>query len=444
MRKYTFFVTITLLIALFVPMTAEAVSFNPQLDIKSEAVYMVNLDTNTVVYSKNENALLSPASLTKIMTAGLLLEHFKDNPDALKTTFVSAPSVAFDEFVGVSVSTADFRINEKISYNDLLYGLLLKSACEAGNIIAYNIGGNSIQNFVKMMNDKAKELGCTNTNFTNAHGLYDETQRTSARDMVKITQWAMSLPKFMEIASTPQYTLQATEAHPQPRTIVHTMYQMMVGPGAYYYKYVKGIKTGTLDEAGQCLVSTASKDGYNYLIASMNAPIVPTGEKYNFLDHKALYEWAFSKLSTKSLINKDKEVGRVEVNYGKDSGFVLVKPAKEYSALWSSDVNIDSIKHVVKKEESVNAPVKEGDKLGVLELQYNGEVISQVDLVATKSVSRDNLKYYFAVAKLFPSSKFFKIAIFASLGIFLVYTILFVTIYSKRKRRRTFSVKRKR
>ena len=106
---------------------------------------MVNLDTDTVVYKKNENQLMSPASLTKIMTAALVLEKFKDNPEGLKTTYVSAPSTAFDELYIANASTADFRINEKVSYNDLLYGLILQSACV---ITSYSIHYTKLYDFI--------------------------------------------------------------------------------------------------------------------------------------------------------------------------------------------------------------------------------------------------------------------------------------------------------
>lgn len=436
MRKITFLLVICLIVSMFLPTTAEAVSFNPSLDIYSEAVYMVNLNTGEVVYKKNENESLHPASLTKIMTAIILLEQYKDKPDALKTTYVSAPSSAFDDFVGQNVSTADIRINEKVSYEDLLYALMLPSACEAANIIAYNIGDGNINNFVKMMNDKAKELGATNTNFVNAHGLHDEAQVSSARDIAIITQYAMTLPRFTEIACTTTHTLAPTDVHPNGTTKSHT--NAMLFPGQYYYKYAKGIKTGTLEEAGRCLVSMASKDGIDYLIVSMNAPMRDkdgNNKFYNCLDHITLYNWAYSKLSYAKLLDNKQEVTHIDVEYGKNASHVNLKPAEEFTALWPNDIDYKSaVKHKIIMEESVIAPVKEGDKLGKLELVYNGEVIFTTDLIAVSSVERNNVKYKLNVAKQFPSSNMMKLAVYICLGIITLYTLFFITRVRKRKR----------
>ena len=194
--------------------------------------------------------------------------------------------------------------NEKVNYNDLLYALLLPSACEAANIIAYNLGNGNINEFVKMMNDKAAELGCNDTTFANAHGLHDENQLTTASDMSKIVQYAMTLPKFMEIASTTQYTLEPTEVHKTGTFLKHTN-AMLQKDSQYYYKYAMGIKTGTLDEAGRCLVSTAEKDGVKYLVVSMNAPMTDNDGNsvfYNCVDHTTLYEWAFNKLVNTKIV----------------------------------------------------------------------------------------------------------------------------------------------
>ena len=166
-----------------------SVSFNlpDDVTIYSEAAYLVNLDTNEAVYQKNADKRLVPASLTKIMTAILLLEEYKDNIGALSTTYVSGSSTCFDELYMTGASTADIRIGEEVSYKDLLYALMLRSACEAANIIAYNVAG-SLEGFVQMMNDKAAELGCTDTHFTNAHGLFWKDHYTTAREMAIITE----------------------------------------------------------------------------------------------------------------------------------------------------------------------------------------------------------------------------------------------------------------
>ena len=188
MKKLSLIICAVMLISLMT-VYASAFTFSPSDDLKiySDAVYLVNMDTGEAVFQKNADKQLVPASLTKIMTAAILLEQFKDDITAISTTYVSGTSACFDELYMTGCSTADIQIGEKVSYKDLLYALMLRSACEAANIIAYNVAG-SLEGFVKMMNDKAAELGCTNTHFTNPHGLFWENHYTTAHDMAIITE----------------------------------------------------------------------------------------------------------------------------------------------------------------------------------------------------------------------------------------------------------------
>lgn len=460
MRKFTFFSIFIFAISFFSSITANAVTFVPPETVYSEAVFMVSLDDTDAenygvpVFKQNENVSLSPASLTKVMTALLVLEEFGGDENTLKSTYVSAPSTAFDELYGLNASTADFRIGELASYSDLLYGLMLQSACEAANIIAYNLGANnSMADFIKQMNDKAAELGATNTYFTNAHGLYSETQRTTAKDLAIITQYAMNkYPIFMEIASTSTYQLEATNKHSSTRTIVSTNYMMSASNGGdlYYYPYVKGIKTGTLNEAGRCLITTAEKNGYKYLIVTMNSPLKDengNNKFYNFLDHKVLYEWAFSKLSYQTIVTAGEEADEIYVEYGKGASHVLLKTNDEFSCLWSSDASANEIQRVVLKEsESIIAPIAKDTKLGTLQIMQRGVVIAEIDLVAASSVERDNTRYKIQVAQNFFSSKMFKYAIYISIGLVILYSAMYFAVLAnsgKRKRRNNSSAKKR-
>ncbi len=451
MRRFSFSMAIIIVFIYFSSAMASAVSFVPPVTVYSEAVYMVNLDITdengygAVVFKQNENKLMSPASLTKIMTALLVLEHFGGDETALKSTYISAPSTAFDELYQQNASTADFRIGEEASYSDLLYGLMLQSACEAANIIAYNLGANnSMADFVKQMNEKALELGATNTHFTNAHGLYSEAQRTSARDMAIITHYAINkYPILLEITSNSTYSLEATNKHSSPRTIVNTNYMMSPSNGGelYYYPYVKGIKTGTLNEAGRCLITTAEKNGFRYLLVTLNAPLKDengSNKFYNFIDHKTLYEWAFSKLSYQTIIEVGEEIAEVGVEYGDEKSHVLLKASLEYSCLWSSDAKFEEIQRVITKEDSVIAPVEKGVEMGTLELRYRGETIATIPLITVSAVERDEFKYKLTVAKRFPKSSMFKRAGYITFGIIFLYTALFIAFATKRtaKRRR--------
>lgn len=437
MKKIT---ALILTILIFIPamsgLKLSAVSFQPNFVVNSEYAYLVSLDTGDVIYEKNSDVRTPPASLTKIMTAILVLENIED----LENTMITAPAVIFDELYGQNASTADFRHYEVASAKDLMYGMMLQSACEAASILGYYIGGDSVENFVAMMNDKAKEIGALDTHFSNAHGLYAEDQYTTARDMAIITQYAMKLPMFMEISCTTGYDIPPSNKHAESRYVTHTniMLDKRRG-GEYYYEYAKGIKTGTLDEAGRCLVSTASKDGSNYLLVTLKAPLKDeegNAKRYELIGARNLYNWAFENFEQTRLLSPDEEIGEVAVEFSDGNNYVLVKPSAEYSTLWDKSVDLSTIERKISLAETVTAPVRKGAKLGTMELNFAGGNLITVDLVAVNDVERSELKYNLALAKEFFKTGWFKLAIGILIGLIVLYLVIYIVLTKKNRRRR--------
>lgn len=445
-RKTARFAVLTLLAALlftlFPAMPVAAVNFIPNCDVYSEAVLLVNLDNNVVLYEQNADKPMFPASLTKIMTAILALENISD----LDNTMIEANPALFDELYLSGASTANFLPYEVASAKDLMYGMVMQSACEAASILAYHVGGGSVTSFVQMMNDKAAELGCTNTHFANAHGLFDESQHTTARDMALITQYAISLPRFMDIANTVQHTIPVSNKNLEPRTVRHTV-KMLDKNSEYYYSPLRGVKTGTLDESGRCLITTATKDGYNYLLVTLNAPqeTAPDGKvvRYDFQDHRNLYQWAFDDFRYTTLLSADEEVDEVPVKFSSGNDYVLVSPASDYATLWQTSIDQTNLRRVVTLDEEVIAPVEKGQKLGTIELQLSGEAIVSVDLIATASVERSAWKYNLDLAKQFTSSAWFKIAVVVAVALVIGYLALYISSL-RRQRRKKRRVKKSR
>lgn len=416
---------------------ATASTFSLPFEVYSEGAYLVNLDTGDVLYSKNADTKLVPASLTKLMTFLIILEDY--TPDELRTKYATATSQSFDELYLTGCSNADIRIGEAVSYIDLLYALILRSACEAANILAIDSYG-SLQAFINRMNEKAQELGMENTHFSNTHGLFPEDNYTTPADLAKLIIYGIeNYSLFTEISYTDTYEMEETSYH-SPRLISHTNYMMSPGNGGeYYYPYIKGIKTGTTDEAGRCLASTASKDGYTYLLITMNAPQKDNSGNnvyYNFVDHKNIYEWAFTNLEYTEIINKNEEIASIPVAYGDGVESVNLKTADGYSQIWNKTIEKTSaIQRIITKNEDVIAPVKAGDVLGSLELRYSGNTLAVIDLVAVKDVERDTLVEQITIAKSFIGSKYFKTAIISSIAFFVVYTALFIVYVNLRNRK---------
>ncbi|WMJ23741.1 D-alanyl-D-alanine carboxypeptidase family protein [Paludicola sp. MB14-C6] len=418
-------ITMIIVFTLFASSTVEA-AYKLPFETNSKAIYMVNTDTNTVVYEKNKDEKIIPASLTKIMTTIIALETVKD----LEGTIVTAPSYIYDEFFGLNVSTADIRQKEQVRMIDLLYAMILPSANEAASIVADYIGDGSIAQFVDMMNKKAKEIGAKNTVFKNPHGLMAQGQVTTAYDLYLITKYALSLPMFEKICTTTSYQMPATNKHSQPYNISHTNYMLSkVRGGSYYYPYAKGIKTGTLPEVGKNLISMASKDGYNYLLISLGAPEVdssgkPLGKNGAFEDAQNLYKWALTSFKHQTIIKEGEVIEEAKVRLSSGQDYVSLLAKNDVTALLPSDVDATAIQKIPTILKDVRAPVKKGDVLGRLDLKLNDEIIQSVDLVAYQDIHRSLWKYSFDLVKRFLNNTIVRVLLIILLLLVLIFLVL--------------------
>ena len=433
-------VTAALILTLLLPVRAAAVTFTPNFTVASEAAVLINMDKDMVIYEKNPTKKMYPASLTKIMTAIVVLDHVQD----LDNTKYEAPLVVFDELYGTGASVVGFARGEVITATDLMYSLLMYSACESAGILAYHVGGNSIPNFVDMMNQKAEEIGCIGTHFVNPHGLYDDEQYTNAHDMALIAKYAVdNYPKFVEIATTTEYTLHATNYNSEGWVTIHHT-NAMTQKGSFYYEPVRGLKTGTLDEAGRCLATLASRDGNNYLLVTLNAPMYnEDGSKSNaqYTDHQNIYEWAFNNFSYEKILSSTDEITEIPVKLGENAEYVLLVPAEDFYTIWpqtldTSDLKKEiDIKSYVDADGAVMAPVEKGDVLGRYTLSLSGETLCTVDLVAKESVSMSQLEYNIMKAKAFVGSFWFKAAVAAAGVLIAAYVAVYAAATSKRRRK---------
>lgn len=386
--------------------------FVPDIDkIYSEGVYMVNLDTNVVIYSKNADKRFYPASITKIMTCIIVLENC-ENLDAVVRIGYDATNEFWEGDPNkTNVSDAALEAGQtNITYRDCLYALMLASACEAANILALNLCG-SIENFAILMNNKAAELGCKGTHFSNAHGLWEEENYSTPYDMYLIARYGYDrVPGFMEICDTTSYDFPPNYYNPDGYTKSNTN-KLMLASSDFYLDYVHGIKTGSIDyyydregnthEGGRCLVTTAQKNGYTYLLVTMQAPYFDSdgkGSNYNFLDHYHLYEWAYNSFVYKTVVTEGEVISEVKVSQGEDDRLQLVADM-DFTTIVPSDLaedNSDSGPVQRKKTvlyEDVVAPVKKGEILGRMDIVYQGDVVRTVNLVAAKSVERSQIAY---------------------------------------------------
>ena len=386
MRKLKTFASLLLAVAIaglstIAPAFAD---YDPGFDVDAESVYLINLDTGKVIYEKDADKKIYPASTTKIMTALLALENIPD---------LDAPQVELKLYIqnalsGTGASLAGILRGESFSPRELLYASMLPSGNEAAMMLGDYVGDGSLDYFAEMMNERAAELGAVNTHFVNASGMHDDDHYTTAYDMYLITKAALENETFRQIVST-RYYYAGEDQNGNPLHWNTTNF--LISPGStYYYPYATGVKTGTTDEAGRCLVSTAEKNGYHYLMVMMGAPQYDSnGEKLEenmvFKQSIALYDWAFGSFSNKTLIEKDLGVGEVPLKLargGKD--YLLIKSGEVFTDLLPNEIEASSITLEVDLPAVVNAPVKEGEQVGTIRLMLAGEEIGSVPAVAAE------------------------------------------------------------
>lgn len=251
--------------------------------VEAEAASVMDVDTGAFLYGKNMEAKMYPASITKIMTTLVAIENM-DLTKLDKKIKASAEALSTIESDSSQIWLSP---GEKITMRDALYAIMLASANDAANVVAEKVGG-SIENFVQMMNDKAKELGCVNTNFVNPHGLHDENHYTCARDMALITQAAYENPLFREITKRVEYMIPKTKFMDEDRWMINHQ-KMLYEDGDYSYEGCVGGKTGFTDEAWNTLVTIAKKDGKTLVCVELRV----NGSWKTFRESAALLDYGF-------------------------------------------------------------------------------------------------------------------------------------------------------
>ncbi len=417
-------------------------------EVSAEGAMLVNLDSGDILYKKNIDKKLYPASLTKLMTALILYESTND----LDSETITVSENALKILQGTGSSVGGLKAGETLTVRQMLNVLLISSANDGANAIAEHISG-TIDGFVEKMNTKAQELGMNNTSYANPHGLHDENHYTTVNDMYLLSKAFLSVDLLKEISYTTKYKLPATNLS-SAKTFTTTNL-LMLNNGmkcdadkykgqAYYYRYGKGVKTGYTDKAGRCLISTASKNGYNYLCIIMNSPVKDDSGKnirIEFGDSKALYEWAFKDFEYKNVMSNGEIIGEAKVELSMETDHVSACPSEGLSAIVPKALDSSSVSTEIRwYKESYDAPIKKGDILGECDVIYAGEVIDTVTLVATSDIDRNMLLYAARSVKRFFSNRIVMIILLIILAIAALVTIIFVAICmiinSPKKRRR--------
>lgn len=332
---------------------------------------LLDEQTGEVLAEKDKDTRSNPASLTKMMTALLLLESGKD----LEQKMVCSSTVtSFDS----DSSLVGLYDGEELSYKDLLYGLMLVSGNDAAAAIAYDLGGGDISVFVDKMNVRAQELGMTNTHFANPHGLTNEDHYTTAYDLALLAQECMKNETFRTVVSTPEYTLAATNRH-EARTIYisNRFISTKESNAPYHYDAATGIKTGSTSAAGGCLAASA-KVGDREIIAIVLGDHT-SGQNQRWVDARALLDYGFT-ISVLDLTQKIHDIPLQTILPGDSEPSVLTPILPDGEIYYQATADLaeafqaegSQLSVSYELEPGLTAPVADGATVGEAVYSLNG------------------------------------------------------------------------
>lgn len=408
-KIFSAFLALFLIVIPFISVSA----YEPTgIDLTAKSVMLVSLDTGEVIYSKAENERVYPASITKIMVVTLMLESPIYNPQAK----VAMSKEAQNLVLGTGSVVSNLKEGEEISQLDLVYYVLMSSCGDCAYLAALTYG-ETVENFVDMMNKKAKELGLKGTHYQNPVGLHNEQNYTTAKDTYTLTRYALKNETFKTVCETVRYNVPPTNMH-GARTLSTTNF-LQDNSTNYYYVYAKGVKTGFTSESGRCLVSTASYNGYNYMCILFGCPNTE-GKRHEFIESKELYRWAFNNFSFKHIANVDNPVCEIGVDLSFKTDFVSLYVEKSFVSVLPTDADDSTITIKPNYENRrVKAPVKKGQVLGTADITYANNVIGTVNLVSHEDIEQSVLLTILYGIKSFFTSKYMRV-VYAVLALIII------------------------
>ncbi len=371
---------ITLIFIINVPLAFAA---NDEPSLTAKAALLIDTNTGKILYSKNEDKKLYPASTTKILTAILTLENCKLND-------VVTVESDIDSTIPYGYTTVELQIGEKFTVEQLLELLMVHSANDVANLLAIHVGG-SVESFASMMNTKVYELGLSNTHFTNPSGIHDDNHYTTARDLATIMQYCIKNEDFRRFSGMASCALPATNKH-DSRNYESTN-KLIVPNDSNYYSYVTCGKTGYTTESGECLVSCAYKNDLEFLCVVLGGDTI-NGVSTRFSETKSLYEYGYNNFSIKNIINQNDFVKQIKIKNGTiNTRDLNLLSNGSINKLLPNSVSVDDLEYNINLNKNISAPIKQDDVLGNISYVIDNEEY-KIDLIASHSVEKSHLVFY--------------------------------------------------
>jgi len=354
-------------------------------DIKAEAAFLINPSTGVIIYEKNADKHMYPASTTKIMTAYLALKNLDLNANYT----ASATAVDIDR----DGSNMGLSQGEILTGRQLIDSLVIHSANDAANVLAEAVSG-SVSEFVNLMNATAIEIGMKNTHFANPHGYHDDNHYTTARDMATLASVAMKNEVFAEMVAARKIVIPPTNKYHTER--IFNTRNSLINPYSdisTQYRFATGIKTGHTSAAGYCFVGSAVKNGLDLISVVLNS----SSFNRSFIDTKNLFEHAYSNYRLRTVIKSDEIASTCNVKWAWGKDHLVLKTNKDVKTLLPRNTfSEELLKSEINIENNIKAPIKEGEVLGNVKFFYDGNLVAESDLYASRSVSKNIFKQIFS------------------------------------------------
>ena len=350
-----------------------------ELDINSKHAILYNLNEDSILYEKASEEKTSIASLTKIMTCIVALENIDDLDKKVKLTN--------DDFKGLreaNAATAGFRVGEEVTYRDLLYGLMLPSGAEAAQSLTRLIAG-SIPNYINLMNQKAKDLGCKNTNFINPTGLDAEGHYSTVEDVGIIFKYAIKNKDFLDIIKTKRYTTS------NGRITFQSTIERAKNLHGLSMDYLIGGKTGTTGDAGYCLATIATYNNIDYMLVTAKTDF-PSTQPLNYQDAKTVYEYFMNNYAYHNVLAKGDKLVSIKTLYAKKDKVDFYSD-EELEMYLENTYDKEKIIYKYTGIDEIPYDMEVGTKLGKVEL-YNGDtLLTTVEINLEEEMEFDLIKF---------------------------------------------------
>ncbi len=365
MRKILIFI----FLILFIPIRVYGEELNLAENAKS--AILIEASTGEILYQKNANERLAPASMTKIMSLILIMENIENGN--LKWNDIVVVSKNASSMGGSQIF---LETNEMMTVEDLVKGICIASGNDATVALAEKIAGTE-KAFVKLMNDKAKNLGLKNTNFVNATGLDAEGHYSSAHDMSVMARELVRHEKILEFSSIYEDYLRKNTA--KKFWLVNTNRLVK------FYSYIDGLKTGYTGDAGYCLTATGKKNDMRLISVVMGEENTDN----RTTDTLAMLDYGFNMYSIDKVISKDDSLGEVKINLG-DEEKVSVRVKNDITILNNNQKEKKNVTYEIKLDK-INAPVKKGDTVGSVKLYEDGRYMYSEEITVVNNIDKANI-----------------------------------------------------